>query len=385
MSSASNLTPHIGLNAHLLASGRNYRRAGIHGYISQLLDHLPAVAPDWRYTIFVGEGDPPAHRQFTVRRSALRTARPAYRIAWEQIVQPWQLGGLDLVHELAFVAPLIMPRPFVVTIYDLTFIRYGDRLPRSRRLYLRLFTGLSCRRARRVIAISQATADDLVRLLNVPPERIDLAIPGVEPRFQPLPAVEVEAWRQRQGLPDRYLLFVGTLEPRKNLPMLLQAYAALSARDRQAVPLILAGGRGWMTEAIDRTIAECDLASSVILPGYLADAELPWWYNAAEAFVYPSLFEGWGLPVTEAMACGKPVLVSNVSSLPEAAGDSGLLLPPDDVPAWTEALARCIHDSDWRDEHGKRARITAAKFTWERTAQETMHSYRQALGALKNA
>jgi glycosyltransferase involved in cell wall biosynthesis len=281
---------------------------------------------------------------------------------------------------MAFVAPLIMPRPFVVTVYDLTFLRFPDRLPRSRRLYLRLLTGLSCHRARRIMAISQATADDLVALLNVPRERIDLAIPGIEPRFHPLPTAEVEDWRQRRGLPDHYILCVGTLEPRKNLPMLLRAYAALPESDRCAYPLVLAGGRGWMVEEIDRTIAECNLATSAILPGFIADEDLPWWYNAADAFVYPSLFEGWGLPVTEAMACGKPVIVSNVSSLPEAAGSAGLLLPPDDVSAWTEALGRCIRDSKWRAERGERARIESAKFTWEHTAQQTMQSYRQALG-----
>jgi len=374
------MSPHIGLNAHLLTTGPGYRRAGIHGYISQLLDHLPAVAPGWRFTVFVGEGDPPPHRQFTVRHSRLRTGKPLSRIAWEQLFQPWQLGGLDLIHELAFVAPLVMPRPFVVTVYDLTFLRFPNRLPRSRRLYLRLLTGISCRRARRILAISQATADDLVRLLNVPRERIDLAIPGVEPRFRPLPAAEVEAWRQRRGLPEHYILSVGTLEPRKNLPMLLRAYAALPDVDRRAHPLVLAGGRGWMVEDVDRTIEECDLASSVLLPGFVPDEELPWWYNAADTFVYPSLFEGWGLPVTEAMACGKPVIVSNVSSLPEAAGNAGVLLPPDDVSAWTEALARSIRDSNWRAELGEHARIESTKFTWEQTAQQTMQSYRQALG-----
>src|SRR5262249_20782349 len=137
---------------------------------------------------------------------------------------PWQLGGLDLVHELAFVAPVIMPRPFVVTIYDLTFIRYPERLPTMRRLYLRLLTGLSCKRARRIMAISQSTADDLVTLLGVPRDRIDLAIPGVDSRYCPLPADSVADWRSRKGLPERFFLFVGTLEPRKNLTVLIQAY-----------------------------------------------------------------------------------------------------------------------------------------------------------------
>src|SRR5260221_8251375 len=270
------MSPQIGLNAHLLAAGSGYRRAGIHGYISQLIDHLPAAEPAYRYKVFVGDGQLTAHPQLSVRRSRLRTGHPLNRILWEQFAQPWQLNGLDLVHEMAFVARVVMPKPFVVTVYDLTFIRYPDRLPRVRRLSLRLLTGLSCKRARRVMAISQSTADDLIALLNVPRERIDLAIPGIEPRFRPLPAAEVEAWRQRRGLPEHFILFVGTLEPRKNLPMLLRAYAALPEADQRSHPLVLAGGRGWMVEEIDRTIASYNLAPNVIFPGFLADEELPW-------------------------------------------------------------------------------------------------------------
>ncbi len=377
------MTPHIGLNAHLLSAEQGYRRAGIHGYIWHLLDHLPAAEPTWSYTALVGEGTAPEGVQ--MRRSRLRTGRPMSRILWEQAVQPWQLGGFDLVHELAFVAPLVMPRPFVVTVYDLSFVRYPERLSKVRRWYLRLFTGISCRRARRVMAISQSTADDLTKLLSIPRDRIDLAIPGVDPRFCPLPAAEVAAWRQHKGLPDRFFLFVGTLEPRKNLPMLLRAYAALSPSDRATCPLVLAGGKGWMTGEIDRTVEALDLASTVHFPGFVADEDLAWWYNAAETFVYPSIFEGWGLPVTEAMACGKPVIVSDVSSLPEAVGETGLRLPPDNVAAWTEALTNCIHDEAWRREQGRRSEERAACFTWARTAEQTINSYRKALEVTHHA
>ena len=373
------MSPQIGLNAHLLAAGSGYRRAGIHGYISQLIDHLPAAEPAYRYKVFVGDGQLTAHPQLSVRRSRLRTGHPLNRILWEQFAQPWQLNGLDLVHEMAFVAPVVMPKPFVVTVYDLTFIRYPDRLPRVRRLYLRLLTGLSCKRARRVMAISQSTADDLISLLGVPRDRIDLAIPGVEPRFHPLPRSEVAAWRSQHHLPEHFLLFVGTLEPRKNLTTLLQAYAALPARDREACHLVLAGGRGWMDEEIDRTIQQHGLSLTVHLPGFVADNDLPWWYNAADALVYPSLFEGWGLPITEAMACGKPVIVSDISSLPEAAGDVGMRVAPHDVAAWTAALARCIDDPAWRVEQGQSAQERAKCFTWEQTARQTVDSYKRAL------
>lgn len=369
---------HIGLNTHLLAAtgAAGYRKAGIHGYIAQLLDHLPAVSPpDWRYTVFVGKGTPPDHPHYAVKRSRLNTEKPLNRIVWEQAIQPFQLRGIDLVHELAFVAPVIMPRPFVVTVYDLTFMRYPERLTAARRLYLRLFTRLSCQRAQRVLAISRSTADDLVKLLGIHPAKIDLAIPGIEPRFRPLPTSEIDAFSRSKNLPGRFLLFVGTIEPRKNLATLLRAYAALPESARRAVPLILAGGMGWLSEDLPALITQLGLSDQVILPGYVAESELVLWYNAAIAFVYPSVFEGWGLPVTEAMACGKMVITSNVSALPEAAGEAGITLAPNDTPAWTEALRRCIEDDAWRADHEERALQHAAQFTWAQTAQQTILSY----------
>jgi glycosyltransferase involved in cell wall biosynthesis len=371
---------HIGLNAHLLSSQLGYRRAGIHTYIWGVLSHLPTLASTWQFTAMVGEGQPPTHPNLRVRRSRLNTARPLNRIVWEQIAQPWQLGEFDLVHEMAFVAPMIMPRPFVVTVYDLTFVRYPERLPRSRRVYLQLMTRLTCQRAKRVIAISQSTADDLVTLLNVPRHKIDLAVPGIDPRFHPLPSAEIDAWRSERGLPKRFMLCVCTLEPRKNLGTLIKAYAALPAADRAQVHLVLAGGKGWMYEEIEALIAQHDLAATVHRPGFVPDDDLVRWYNAAETFVYPSVFEGWGMPITEAMACGKPVIASNVSSLPEAVGETGLLVAPHDVEAWTRALAQAVGDMAWRAKAGELALERAAGFTWRLTAQHTIDSYERALG-----
>lgn len=375
-----NHTHHIGLNAHLLSSQMSYRRAGIHTYISGVLDHLPALEPAWQFTAMVGEGTPPAHDNLTVRRSRLNTARPLNRILWEQIAQPAQLGDFDLVHELAFVAPVLMPRPFVVTVYDLTFVRYPERLPVSRRLYLQTMTRVTCQRARRVIAISNSTADDLVNLLGIPRSKIDIAVPGIDPRFRPLPAADVAVWREQRGLPARFFLCVCTLEPRKNLATLINAYAALPAADRAEVHLILAGGQGWMYEELDALINQHNLTATVHRPGFVADDDLVWWYNAAETFVYPSVFEGWGMPITEAMACGKPIICSDVSSLPEAVGDTGLLVAPQDVSAWTRALGQALSDSQWRQTASQQAQARAAGFTWRSTAQRTIESYKQALG-----
>lgn len=368
---------HIGLNAHLHSGSAGYRSAGIHGYIDGLLRHLPAAAPaDWQLTAFVGAGNTTTIDGITMRRSRLDTTAPPRRILWEQAIQPFALGGIDLYHALAFVAPLALTIPSVVTIYDLSFVHYPERLPATRRLYLRLLTGLTCARAQRVIAISRSTADDLTHTLGVPANKIDVAAPGYDPaRFQPLPAEQIAAFRHDHDLPERFWLFVGTLEPRKNLPTLIEAYAALP----QKPPLIIGGGRGWDYAPIFAAVERHGLEDSVRFVGFIPPEALPIWYNCAEAFVYPSVFEGFGMPVLEAMACGTPVIVSDASSLPEVAGEAGLCVPPHDVSAWSAALRRAWEDASWRDEARERGLRQAARYTWAGTAQQTVESYRKAM------
>ncbi len=369
----------IGINAHLLSEQAGYRRAGIHGYIANTLRYLPGADPDLHYTVFVGEGTPEAASRLQIRRSWLPTGRPLARILWEQAALPWQLGGLDLLHGMAFVTPLLSRCPTVVTIYDLSFIRYPDRLSTARRLYLQRLTGLSARRARRVIAISESTARDVTALLGVPRTQIDVAMPGVQERFHPQPTAEVTAFRERLGLPEHFLLYLGTLEPRKNLTVLLYAYARLPESLRARIPLVLVGGKGWGLNELRATIVRLGLEQDVRLEGYAPDDDLPLWYSAATAFAYPSVYEGWGMPVVEALACGTPAIVSAASSLPEAVGEAGLTLPPHDISAWAEALERALTDTDWRSTATERGLAHAATFTWEQTARVHAACYRRAL------
>lgn len=372
---------HIVINAHLLSAQTGYRSAGIHGYIYNTLRCLPYVTPDWHYTVLVGEGNPAEHPRMEIRHSRFSTRHPVQRIVWEQLVQPGVIRHLkpDVYHAAAFVSPVMMRVPSVVTVYDLSFIRYPQALSASRRLYLQTFTRLSCQRAAQVIAISESTARDIIDLLGVHPEKVTVAVPGVSEDFYPREPSEIQAFREKNQLPDRFILHLGTLEPRKNLPMLLRAYAALPESQREEVHLILAGGKGWEYADIFDTVKSCNLERVVHFPGYVAKDELPLWYNAAETLVYPSVFEGWGLPVVEAMACGCPTLVSDVSSLPEAAGNTGLRLPPDDETAWVEGLRHAITDTTWR-AYSRQAGIERAKqFTWQATAAATGRAYEKAL------
>ena len=228
-----------------------------------------------------------------------------------------------------------------------------------------------------MIANSQSTARDLVATLHLPADKIDVAPPGCDPAlFHPLPADRIAEFRRANNLPERFWLFVGTLEPRKNLPLLLEAYAALPQR----LPLIIGGGKGWDYAPIFEAVERLHLEQSVQFVGFIPAEALPIWYNCAEVFIYPSVFEGFGMPVLEAMACGTPVIVSDTSSLPEVAGEAGLCIPPHDVEAWTAALRRAADDAEWRGSARERGMIEAARYHWSLTAQQTVASYRRAVG-----
>jgi glycosyltransferase involved in cell wall biosynthesis len=367
---------HVALNAQLLAGQASYRSAGIHHYIDHLLRHLPQAAPELRLTIFTGAGQT-AVTGASVRRTRLPTGRPVVRIIWEQVLQPLILARLrpDLLHSLAFVSPVLAAPPTVVTVYDLSFKLMPQRFRPAQRLYLNALTAYSCRRARRVIAISESTRADLQRYFGLARERIDVAYPGIAPAFRPLPAAVVEDFRARQGLPERFILYLGTLEPRKNLTTLAQAFATLRASQPDLF-LVLAGARGWWYQDLLRQVERLGLAEAVIFPGYVPDEDLPLWYNAAAAFAYPSSYEGFGLPVAEALACGRPVVTSTAASMPEAAGEAALLAPPDDAGAWAAALERALRLTPEELALGP---AHAARFTWTATAAQTAASYRRAL------
>jgi glycosyltransferase involved in cell wall biosynthesis len=295
-------------------------------------------------------------------------------IALERVL-PWA----DVFHATNFVCPRSRRIPVVVTVHDLTLLRHpelGTR--RLRRLVSRV--GPEVRAAHHVIADSAATRHDLIELLAVPPERIHVVHLGCHARFRPVPADAARAAvGERYGLRDPYILHVGTLEPRKNLATLIRAYARL--RRERPIPqgLVLAGDRGWKYEPILRLVEDLGLHAAVQFTGPVPAEDLPALYNAADLFVYPSLYEGFGLPPLEAMACGTPVVTSNVSSLPEVVGDAALLVDPHDECALTEAMARALSDTELRQDMRARGLERARHFSWERSARETLAVYEEAM------
>jgi glycosyltransferase involved in cell wall biosynthesis len=373
---------HIGLNAHLLSSSQSYRAAGINWYIYNLLQHLSDAVDEHRLTVFLGDRE--ASRslpRMRTRVTTLPTRNPFVRILWEQLWQPVELRreGIDLLHSMAFVQPVALGCAGVVTIYDLSFFLFPQRLPSWRRAYLRWGTAASARRATRVIAISSSSKNDIVRLLGVSEGRVDVVSCGVDEDFRPIEGEEqLEALRKKWQLPPEMLLFVGTLEPRKNLTTLLHSYALLRRRF-DPPPLVVGGPKGWRHEEVFSLAEELDLDELVHFPGYIPRDELPLWYNAASLFVYPSLYEGFGLPPLEAMACGTPVVASNTSALPEVVGDAGLLVEPTDVEEMADAMYRVLADVELKNTLREKGLERAKAYSWQRTALETAKTYDRAM------
>jgi len=372
--------PRIGLNAHLLSLQHGYRSAGVSRYIHYLLRYLPQVDRRAEYVAFVG--DARAHYEGWQMRAPLwPTGDPLRRILWEQLVQPLatRRAKLDLLHAPVYVGPLCKPCLLAVTIHDLSFYIYPEFFRPFQRRYLQHFTRWTSKRADQIIAVSESTRRDVIRFLGVAPDRVVTIPNGVEEIFRPLGRARLEAFRRRNGLPERMILFLGTLEPRKNLLVLLEAYALLRQRGAQEM-LVVAGGKGWYYESVYATVERLGLRRWVIFPGYVPWEELPLWYNAAELFVYPSLYEGFGLPPLEAMACGVPVVVSNVSSLPEVVGEAGVLVDPQDPQGLAVAMEELLADPARRRELAEAGLARARSFSWERTALQTAQLYHRMLG-----
>jgi glycosyltransferase involved in cell wall biosynthesis len=381
MMSTTPLTPQarIAISAPLLAprGQATYRSAGIHTYIEQTLLHLPAIDPEVQFTLFAAHPPTRLDRSIKVESPRWKTDRPLQRILWEQLALPAAARRVkaDVLHATAFVAPIVRPAPTVITIYDLSFALLPQFFRGFNQTYLRLGTRLSARGAQRVLTISDHTRRDVHRLYNVPLDRIDVAYPGVDETLQPSPPDRVADFQRAKDLPEKFLLFLGTLEPRKNLITLVRAFTQLKQTCPEAV-LILAGGVGWLADDLFAAIDASGVKDSILLPGYVAAEDKALWYAAASAFVYPSIYEGFGLPPLEAMACGTPVIVSNAAALPEVVADAGLLIAPEDVNSWAAALVRVWNDAPYRAELADRGRRQAARFTWRETARQTLNAYR---------
>jgi glycosyltransferase involved in cell wall biosynthesis len=322
----------------------------------------------------------PRARNFA--RKQVRLGERWLAVLWHRAKVPlpadWLSGPIDLYHSPDFVLPPLRKARGILTVHDLAFLMRPECADAHLRAYLEEVVPRSVRRADYIIADSENTRNDLVVLLNVPPQSISVVPGGVEERFAPVTdPEELARARQSLGVGDaRFILALGVLEPRKNLNRLMDAFAILKRRERWPdLKLVLAGGRGWLVEGILAHHAGSSVREDILLPGFVPDTLLPAIYSAASVFAFPSLYEGFGLPILEAMACGTPVVASRASCLPEVAEGASVLVDPDDAEELAEALSQALNDDTLRADLAARGRARAAEYTWRRAAEQLLQVY----------
>jgi len=369
----------IGVNALLLTKRAGHRQTGVSRYIRRVIQALPDELGGDELIVYAGRGADPVGSGASWRHAWWPADNPLARIAWETGMLPamTRRDRVDLFHGTVNALPPMLAGRSIVTIHDLAFLRWPEQITVRRHRYLSRAVASAARRANGIIAVSDATKRDIVEQLQVDPDRVAVTPLGVDERFTPASSDRIAEVRARYDLQEPFVLFVGTLEPRKNLPALLRAFA----RIQHDIPhrLALAGAIGWRSQEFQDAVEAAKLGDRLRLIGFVDERDLPALYSAADLFAFPSLYEGFGLPVLEAMACGTPVVTGNVSSLPEVAGDAALLVDPHDDAALGKAMLRALTDQP------ERARLTAAgferaaHFTWRATARSTVAAYRDAV------
>jgi glycosyltransferase involved in cell wall biosynthesis len=340
------------------ASPMRGAKTGIGVYTENLIRALRRFAPD--IEIIELDDGATAHQ---------RTDR---RMVREQIVLPRlaRQSHADVLHLTGFAAPIRAPMPVILTVMDLIGVLFAANFPPVSRFYWSRYLPFTLRFPAQLITLSEHTRQDIVRLTKIPAARVRVIPPGRDERFRPLenPRVDFQ-------LPEKFFLFVSTLEPRKGIDTLIAAFAR--AANAIAEDLVIVGKRGWDAEKFFAQVERTGLTARVRFLDYVADAQMPALYNLARALVFPSRYEGFGLPPLEAMASGTPVICSNAASLPEVVGDAGVLLAPDDVEGFAQAMVRVARDEAWRNELRERGLRQARKFSWEHAAREMIEMYAQ--------
>jgi glycosyltransferase involved in cell wall biosynthesis len=364
----------IGIDARLVF----YSQAGIGQYILHLANGLASVDEENEYVLLQSrKDDTTILSKPNFRRVSLWTPSH-HRLERFSINVELMRLGLDVLHSPDFIPPHRPSCRSVITVHDLAFLLYPHFLTKeSARYYGRIDEAV--RWTDHIIAVSESTKRDTIQHLGVPETKITVVHEAANPLFRPTQRQQSkEEVRNRHGIDGPYILFVSTIEPRKNVPTLLRAAWQLMQCYKEDIRVILAGGKGWLFEDAFAVVDELKLNSHVHFLGRVSSEDLLHLYNAAEMLAHPAFYEGFGLPPLEAMACGLPVIVSNVASLPEVVGDAGMLIDPHDVDELTVAMWRVLNDSELRQELQERGLRQAERFSWERAARETLDIYRLA-------
>jgi glycosyltransferase involved in cell wall biosynthesis len=369
---------HIAIDAHSVGA----QLAGNESYAVNLIEALAEIDQTNLYTLYVTK--PAAIDRFADRWSNFKVRQtlphtPLVRIPLTLSAE-LRRHPVDVLH-VQFTAPPFAPCPVVTTIHDLSFEHLPETFKRRSRAQLRLTVRRTARKAALILTLSEFSRRDIIETYAVDPERVIVTPAAAPTHFKTIvDETELGMIRERYGIGANYLLSLGSIQPRKNLTRLIEAFQWLrkSRPDDRPPQLVIAGKRGWLDDEVFRAAQQDGLNESVRFIGYVPEEDLPAIYSGAMCFVYPSYFEGFGLPVLEAMQCGAPVIAGNQTSLPEVAGDAALLFDPFDTRALGEAIARVIDHPDYRAELRVKGLKRAAEFSWIATARLTLKAYESA-------
>jgi len=356
--------------------------AGAGTYIIQLIRALTNLENQARFVIFAQKNQQtmigcPEIQNVTWISSPKMS--PIQRLLWEQISLPILLlrNKVDVFHSLHYTRPILLPCASVVTFHDMTFFLYPKLHTRLKRILFPIAIRISAYLSDHIIAVSECTQQDAMRILNLNPLRISAIPNGISEDFRPITDNSLlEECRNLYHLPENFILFTGLIEPRKNLPALINAYALL-VKEFSPPPLVIVGRSGWGNIQLSELINQQNLKDQIIFTGYISARDLPIVYNLAQVFVYPSLYEGFGFPPLEAMACGIPVVSSDSSAMREIIGEAGILVPARDINALADAIRSLLQDSSLRLYYSSLGKQRSKLYSWKRTAQETLRVYQQ--------
>jgi glycosyltransferase involved in cell wall biosynthesis len=302
------------------------------------------------------------------------------RFIWDQFTYPSKakLAEVDILHQPCFSAPLNFKKPVVVTIHDIISLLFPETIPFASRMFYSKWMPFSYRKASKIITISESTKKDIIRVLGIDEHKIKVIPLAYDRKFEKeIPTQEIEKVKKKYSLPKEYLLHIGTLEPRKNLDFLIEAFAEVISKGNDDLGLVITGKKGWYYEGLFEKVKNLSLEHRVIFTGYIDEVDKAAIYQGAKIFTFPSVYEGFGLPPLEAMASGIPVISSDTSSMPEVVGDAGILLSPYDKKGWIKAINELILNKALYKEMIQKNKEQIKKFDWDKTAKETIEVYKQ--------
>jgi Glycosyltransferase len=367
----------IAIDAHSIGT----RLGGNESYAANLIEALAQIDSVNRYTLYVTTAEAIDRYRQRWPNFLVRSTRPHTPLIRIPLILSAELrkNPVDVLH-VQFTAPPFCPCPFVVSVHDLSFEHLPQTFHRRSRTQLRLTVRHSVRRAARVLTLSEHTRNDVIETYGIAGPMIEVIPIAASPKFQPVrDDKELQRVRHTYRITSDYILSVGSIQPRKNLVRLVRSYTLL--RDKLGADklpkLVFVGKRAWLYDETLRALEDASLGDSVILTGYVPESDLPALYSGATCFVYPSIFEGFGLPPLEAMQCGTPVIIGNRTSLPEVVGDAAFAVDPFDVNAIAGAIEQILNKPALRDELRVRGLERAKMFDWHETARRTLRVYEQ--------